>query len=190
MPAESYKKWIVVGIIALLAVIISVAVITTEDPYKPEQKAKKITRSSPPPGGPLVDVNPNRITPMEQVIAGTDDPEALASIGDRYFESGNYLQAIKAYEKVIELNPEDIDTVNDLGLAYYYTKKTELAMNTLRKGTEVKPDYQRVWLSFGFVALSSGNTKEGTSALNKALELDPDTDMGQEAKRLLSVLKQ
>jgi tetratricopeptide (TPR) repeat protein len=190
MPAESHKKWIVVGIIALLAVVISVVVITTEDPYKPEQKARKITKSSPPPSGPLVDVNPNRIAPMEQVIADTDDPEALASIGDRYFEGGNYSQAIKAYEKVLELNPKDVDTHNDLGLAYYYTKKSELAVNILRKGTELRPDYQRIWLSLGYVALSSGSTEEGRSALNKAIEMDPDTDMGQEAKRLLSLLKQ
>ena len=189
MPAESYKKLIVVGIIALLAVIISVAVITTEDPYKPAQQARKTPRSSTSPAGPLVDVNPNRIVAMEQIIADTDDPEALAILGDRYFESRNYAQAIEAYKKVLELDPENVDTYNDLGLAYYYTKKSMLAVDTLRKGTEVRSDYQRIWLSLGFVSMSTGNNEEGKAALAKALELDPDSDMGQEAKRMLSLLK-
>ena len=145
MPSQNYKNWIIAGIISLVAVIIAVVVITTEDPYKPAQKARKTTRSSTSPAGPLVDVNPNRIAPMEQVIADTNDPEALASIGDRYFESQNYAQAIEAYKKVIELKPDDVDTYNDLGLAYFYTKRSILAIDTLRKGTEIKPDYHQAW---------------------------------------------
>lgn len=189
MPSQDYKNWIIAGIISLVAVIVAVVVITTEDPYKPAQQARKTPRSSTPPAGPLVDVNPNRIVPMEQVIADTNDPEALANLGDRYFESQNYAQAIEAYKKVLELDPEHVDTYNDLGLAYFYTKRSILAVDTLRKGTEVKPDYQRIWLSLGFVSLSTGNTEEGKSALARVLELDPDSDMGQEANRILSLSK-
>ncbi len=188
MPAESYKKWIVVGIVVLFAGIAFFAIMTTEDPYKPQRTVRKAKAPSAP-GGPLVDVNPNRITPMETIVADNNDPQSLSIMGDKFFESGNYEQAIQAYKKVIELAPNDVDTYNDLGLAYHYTKRSILAVDTLRKGTEVMPGYQRIWLSLGFVAVSTGNTEVGKTALAKAAELDPDSTMGQEAKKMLSLVK-
>lgn len=188
MPAENYKKWIVIGIVVLVAVIVAFAIMTGT-PDRPRQSAVTSPQRTAPPSGPLVDINPNRFTPVEELGADMNDPAALAALGDRYFESNNYGQAIEIYKKVIELKPDDIDTYNDLGLAYHYTRQSELAVSALKKGTEVMPSYQRIWLSLGFVLISTGANDEAEAALKKAAELDPGSEIGREAVRMMGLIK-
>jgi tetratricopeptide (TPR) repeat protein len=140
--------------------------------------------------GPIVDSGTiQNILPLEQLDVDSKDPVALASLGDRYFEGKNFQQATEIYKKVLELNPNDVDTYNDLGLAQHYSGKTENAIETLTKGTEVVPSYQRIWLSLGFVYASTGREFEAKPALKKAVELGPDTTIGKEAQRILGLLK-
>jgi tetratricopeptide (TPR) repeat protein len=117
-----------------------------------------------------------------------EDPAYLANLGDKYFESNRFEQAIEIYKKAIELNPNDVDTINDLGLAYFYTKNTDEAVSTLRTGTEVNPSFQRIWLSLGYVLMSSGKNEEARQALQKTINLAPDSGVGQEASRMMGLL--
>lgn len=110
-------------------------------------------------------------------------------MADRYFDSRNYAQAVELYKKVIELNPQDVDSYNDLGLVYHYTNRSALALDTLRKGTTVDPSFQRVWLSLGFVLMSTGQTAEAKTALSKVVELNPVNDVGQEAQRMIGAIQ-
>ena len=114
-----------------------------------------------------------------------DNPLLLAELGDILFERGDFGRAAIEYERVIKLSPEDVDTLNDLGLSYHFISRPEDAVNTLRKGIEIDPDFQRIWLSMGFVQASNRNYDEARQALSKAIELAPDSDIGVEAQRIL-----
>lgn len=118
-----------------------------------------------------------------------ENPDPLAALGDLYFENNNFAEASAQYEKALALDPNDVDTYNDLGLAYHYTGKSALAVETLRKGTKVDPSYQRIWLSLGFVLASSGRLEEAQKALEEAISLNPSSDVGVEAKRILDSMK-
>jgi tetratricopeptide (TPR) repeat protein len=185
---EAYKKWIIVVIAAVAGGIIVVSFIAKQS-YRPEKPVSETAERSPMPAGPLVDRDFNRVIPVEELDVDASNPQSLAILGDKYFEKRNYNQAIEIYKKVLEINPNDVDTYNDLGLAYYYTGRSALAIELLKKGTEVMPSFQRTWLSFGFVLMSTGNNEEAKSALTKAAELNPQTDVGQEAMRMLGSLK-
>ncbi len=113
------------------------------------------------------------------------NPSIRANLGDLYFESGRYQEAIEQYKTVLELNPKDVDTLNDIGLAHYYTGKPDLALQYLKKGIEVDPLFQRVWLSLGFVFVSMGNTMEAKDAWQKAYALNPNSETGIEAKKFM-----
>ena len=139
--------------------------------------------------GPLMDQGNVNISPSDELAVDENDPKALAMFGDRYFESGRYAEAIDVYKKVLALDPDDIDTYNDLGLAYQYLNQPEKAIETLKKGSEIMPSYQRIWISLGFVAASAGRTEDAQTALAKAVELGPDTPVGKEASRMLSQIK-
>ena len=184
---ESYKKWIILGIAATAAIVFIIVVFQPD--YEQEPTVAGTSRMPAGPPGPLIDVNPDRVVPLEEMGVDTKDPEALSVLGDKYFETKRYAQAIELYKKVLELKPDDADTYNDLGLAYQYTGKSDLAIDTLKKGAEVTPSLQRIWLSLGFVYMSSGNTEEAKSVLKKTADMDPSTEVGKEAERMLGLLK-
>jgi len=119
-----------------------------------------------------------------------ENPEILAQLGDIYFERGEFFKAVQEYEIVIKLAPEDVDTYNDLGLAYHYTGRPEEAMLSFKTGIENDPTYQRIWLSMGFVQASNGNMDEARNALNKSVEIAPASEIGVEAQRILNSLPQ
>jgi Flp pilus assembly protein TadD len=186
MAAEKTKNLI---IIVLCIAIFGIGIYAlTRSKYKTDKQPldnieKTLTH------GPIIDTAPQKIVPLEQLEVDTKDPASLAALGDRYFESKNFQQAIALYEKVLELDPNDIDTYNDLGLAQHYLGKSDIAAETLVKGTQVMPSYQRIWLSLGFVLAASGRNAEARPALKKAVELSPDTTVGKEAERILGLLK-
>jgi len=138
---------------------------------------------------PLIELDSNKVLSMQKLKMDSKDPLAMASLGDQYFESGNYPQAIELYKKTLELRPDDVDTFNDLGLAYFYTRRPVMAVDTLKKGTEADPSFQRIWISLGFVFSSTGRIEEAKSAFNKAIEINPNNEIGQESKRMLDGLK-
>jgi Flp pilus assembly protein TadD len=129
-----------------------------------------------------------KVLPVEELGVDTSDPQSLAHLGDQYFESSNYKQAIEIYKKVLEDNPSDVDTYNDLGLAYHYTGNSGLAEEALIKGIEVAPEFQRIWLSLGYVLSSAGKSEEASAALQITVNMGSDNEIGQEAIRMLGQL--
>ncbi|MBW1894834.1 MAG: tetratricopeptide repeat protein [Deltaproteobacteria bacterium] len=182
MP-ESYKKWILIGI-AFMGIFFVVLVLYGPS-FKNREVAESGLRTPVPPPPQFTDSNQMTVLPVEELMVDTGDPQSLARLGDEYFESGNYRQAIEIYKKALEINPKDIDTLNDLGLAYHYTGNSDLAEEVLIKGTEVDPAFQRIWLSLGYVLKSAGKNEQAISVLQKTVKLGPDNEVGQEAIRML-----
>ncbi len=122
--------------------------------------------------------------------ADSNDPQVLVRQGDDLFGQGRYKDAIPLYEKALALSPDDALIYNDLGLALHYTGESQRAVKLLNQGTTKQPDYQRIWLTLGFVQMENGNNEAARTALTKAQSLDPKNSIGQEAARLLGSLKQ
>ncbi|HDZ85641.1 MAG TPA: tetratricopeptide repeat protein [Candidatus Moranbacteria bacterium] len=178
---DNYKKWIVVAIIAGMAIIVVLAASTSK--HKKESPAAEPSGLTSP-SGPMLGPEP-----IKEASAFPDDPKQLADIGDNFFENQNFEQAIIVYEKALKLNPDDVDTYNDLGLAYLYTGRPEKAIKTIKKGTEINPIYQRIWLTQGYILLSLKKQEEGKQSLEKAFKLDSGSIIGKEAKRMLGLIK-
>jgi len=188
---ESYKKWIII-LIAVVAGGLVVVNYVTRQSGAPDYSVQQVPdRTAVPPvtSGPMVEQDLNKAVSLEELGVENKSPQELAILGDKYFESSMFNQAIVIYKKVLELDPRDIDTYNDLGLAYNYVNRPDLAIDILQRGTKEVPSYQRIWLSLGFIHMSAGNNAEAKIALKKAAELNPQTDIGQEAMRMLSLVK-
>ena len=185
MP-ERYKNLILIGIAFLVGIFFTITVIN------PSLKNREVVESSlpdpVPPPHQFTDSNLMQVLPVEDLGVDTSDPQYLASLGDQYFESSNFKQAIEIYKKVLEINPNDIDTLNDLGLAYHYTGNSDLAEEALIKGTEADPAFQRIWLTLGFVLKSAGKNDEAISVLQKTVDMGPNNDIGLEASKMLGEL--
>jgi tetratricopeptide (TPR) repeat protein len=116
------------------------------------------------------------------------DPVLLSQEADRLFAAQRFTEAVTLYRKALRLTPDDAGVMNDLGLALHYAGNTAEGIAALRAGTDAAPDFQRIWLSLGFVAMQAGDTEQARQALTKAQTLDPQSDIGAEALRLLDLL--
>ena len=122
------------------------------------------------------------------VDLSSDDLVALGDAADQLFLARQFDAAIPIYQRVVELAPGSADARNDLGLALHYSGRSEEGLSALREATEIAPGFQRAWLSLGFVAFQAGDFASAEQALSQAQSLDPSTDVGEEAARLLNQL--
>jgi Flp pilus assembly protein TadD len=116
------------------------------------------------------------------------DPALLSQEADRLFAAQRFTEAVTLYRKVLELDPSDAGSRNDLGLALHYAGNSQEGVEVLRAGADAAPQFQRIWLSLGFVAAQAGQAEEAREALTQAQTLDPNSYVGLEAARLLGLL--
>jgi tetratricopeptide (TPR) repeat protein len=117
------------------------------------------------------------------------NPVLLSQQADDLFSQGRYGEAIPLYRRILELAPDDVDAFNDLGLALFYTGDSPGALAILTQGTTKGPQFQRIWLTYGFVQFKAGDAAGAVAALTKARDLGPGTGPGTEAGRLLGLIQ-
>ena len=116
------------------------------------------------------------ILTLGRVAATSDNPQD--SVG--WFNKGLALdnlnksdEAIKAYDKAIEINPQDSDVWTGKGLALDNLNKYDEAIKAFDKAIEINPQDSITWYSKG-VALSYLNRlDEAIKAYDKSIEINP-----------------
>jgi Flp pilus assembly protein TadD len=109
---------------------------------------------------------------------------------DALFSEGRYAEAIPLYRQVLAADALDWESWNDLGLATHLSGDTAQAIEILRAASAQAPEFQRLWLTLGFVNLQAGDLPAAREALGRARDLDPAGPIGQEASRLLGVAEE
>ncbi|MBK1721225.1 tetratricopeptide repeat protein [Thiocystis violacea] len=118
------------------------------------------------------------------------NPVLLHQQADNLFVERRFAEAAAVYQRILELNPADAEAHNDLGLALHYTGDTAGAFEQLQMAVTQAPELQRPWLTLGFLSFQAGKVAEAKAALERARDLDPESDIGKEAQRLLGLLEE
>ena len=119
-----------------------------------------------------------------------DDWLLNAQLADALFGLRRFDEAITVYIKALELNPEDSNLYNNLGLAHHYIGDSAKGLEFVERGIAKNPYYQRVWLTKGFLlAYGLGKDKDAEAAWEKALSLDPEGPVGKAASEYLVEIK-
>ena len=85
---------------------------------------------------------------------------------------GNSNEAIKAYEKSIEINPQSVDAWNNKGLALVELNKFDKALETYDKAIELNPQYSEAWYNRACMYSLINNKDQSILNLKKAINLD------------------
>ena len=121
------------------------------------------------------------------LLDNPNDFDALSALGDMYFESGQYFEAIQTFDRALAVNPMCADCLNDQGLAYFYAGDANSAIDSFDKAIAINPDYPNTWLSKGFILVSEGRYQEAIAPLNKVKELDTVGTLTMEADKFLAM---
>ncbi len=90
------------------------------------------------------------------------------------YENKRYEEAIEAYKKAIEVDPEFPFPYNGLGLIYYNQKRYEEAIEAYKKAIEVDPEYSSPYNGLGNTYYFQQRHEEAIEAYKKAIEVDPE----------------
>ena len=118
------------------------------------------------------------------------DPVEIARLANEYFSLNQYDRAAEMYQQLLALNPSNVDIYNNLGITLHYLGKSTEAIDKLNEGATLDPTYQRIWLTLGFVNTQLGNLEQARSALETAVKIGTDNDVGRSAEQMLAELPQ
>jgi Flp pilus assembly protein TadD len=116
------------------------------------------------------------------------NPAEINQQANEAFQQQNFQRAAGLYQRLLELSPEDASAYNNLGLTLHYLGRSEDALEILRMGSELQPNFQRIWLTLGFVNKGMGRNAAARQALERAIALGADTDPGRSAQAMLREL--
>ncbi len=168
--------------------------------------------------------------PEEQIVllngmieADTTDARLYFFLGNAYYESGKYDEAIAqfetavtlkedyskawvnmgivqdtkhnrraardAYNRAIELNPEDVLAYCHLGFSYQSAGENEKAMEYYQKALSIDPNSAQAHYNLGLAFAEARIFKEALVEWNKVIELDPDGQLGKIAAENVELIK-
>ncbi|MEM9553251.1 MAG: tetratricopeptide repeat protein [Acidobacteriota bacterium] len=105
------------------------------------------------------------------VAENPQDADAVRTLANLNYDIQNWQRAVELYESYLELRPDDIDVLTDLGAAYRQMQRPEQALDAFRRVREQAPDHWQ-------------------ATYNEVLVLAFDLERGDEARRALADLQE
>jgi tetratricopeptide (TPR) repeat protein len=101
-----------------------------------------------------------------------DTPEQRVEAGLRYYDSSNYQEAIKEYDKAIELNPNHINAWYNKALSLGALQLHEEAIEAYNRVVAIEPNYANAWYNKGLASSSLKKYGEAIEAYDKAISIE------------------
>lgn len=118
-----------------------------------------------------------RFVLMDRLKVEPTDETLLGMLAYVYEQEGRTRDAISQHRRVLQVNPDNTNSLNSLGyLITLYGKPEEMdeAYRCLKKAMESNPQHPAYLDSFGVFLNRKGNKDSARKALSKALKQDPD----------------
>jgi tetratricopeptide (TPR) repeat protein len=118
------------------------------------------------------------------------NPTPRVELGDLYFDSEQYDDAIKWYTEALKLAPRDVNVSTDLGISYFYTNQPDKALDQFTQSLKLDPKHTKTLLNVGIVrAYGKQDLAGAEQAWAEVVQIAPDSPEGQQARRALDALK-
>jgi len=96
------------------------------------------------------------------------DATSLNISGDRLYQLSRYEIAIKEYQKGLEIEPDNINLINSLGVCFGVMGKLDMAKLEFEKAMKIKPDELIVIYNIGLLHQIEGDIDKAIFYLQKA----------------------
>lgn len=154
-------------------------------PGGPHQEAAQETETVPPRASRL------KLEALErQIKAAPDDIKLHVKAGNLLFDNERYKDAVKFYEKALELGLVDPNVFTDAGICYRRLGNPKKAAAYFRRAGKADPNHQNSALNLGIVLLHDLQDKEGAiKAWRKYLALAPQGPRAEMIRRVMAQLE-
>jgi tetratricopeptide (TPR) repeat protein len=95
-------------------------------------------------------------------------------LGWGHRRQARYEYALDAFRKADKLNPDHIDTLNEMAICYMETDKLDDALEVLAQAVKIDPNNVKILSNLGILYLKEGQDSEALRWFLKAQEIDPE----------------
>jgi len=111
-------------------------------------------------------------TLLQEVEGNPESANALLSLGNIFFELGNYPRAAVFYEQYLALQPDNLDATTDLAASYFSSGKTDQAIQTVNGVLAENPEHIKANFNLGIMLWQGkGDLVAAKKQLEKVIEL-------------------
>jgi cytochrome c-type biogenesis protein CcmH/NrfG len=115
----------------------------------------------------------------------------LVKLGNLYYDSKLYADAIKYYEQAVKARPENSDVRTDLGTSYWYTGNADRAIAEFNRALKYNPTHPGTLFNMGVVKWQGKMDPAGAvQAWQRLLETNPNYSQKQQVLDLIAKARQ
>ena len=124
---------------------------------------------------------------LEAANKNPNDFQTIVSLGNVYYDGNQYPEAIKYYQRGLEINPNNADVRTDLGTAYWYVGDADRALVEFKKSLKIRPDHPGTLFNMGIVEWQGKmDPTAAIAAWQDLLKRNPDYPQRQQVEDLIA----
>ncbi len=108
-----------------------------------------------------------------RAIGEFDYAPAYNNLGSVYLRQNNFSEAIRVYEKAVDLDGNNATFHFNLGLALQKADQNERAIRAFARAVGLQPNYRKAYLSMALSYQRNGDLPQARKALERLLLVDP-----------------
>lgn len=142
--------------------------------------------SQPVTGAPTTDYQ-QQIQMLTKVVQQEpDNRNAWVRLGHNYFDSGQPMKAIEAYDRALELDDNDPNVLTDQGVMYRRVGWFEKAIDNFRKANQLDPGHLQSLYNLGIVyRFDTNQLDKAIEVWNTYLQIAPNSQGAAQVRQLL-----
>jgi cytochrome c-type biogenesis protein CcmH/NrfG len=170
---------LMIAVVTVIGFFVGLAVFSSEEP---PAGAKPAVASV-----PAVD-HQAKIDELKVVVdADPGNRSAWVQLGNNYYDTDQFVQAIEAYSKALEIDGNDPNVLTDQGIMFRQVGWSKRAVSNFLKANEVDPTHPQSLYNLGLVYRDDLSDKEKAKhAWTMLLEIIPQ---GKDADRIRTMIE-
>ena len=127
---------------------------------------------------------------LTQLAADPNNPELLAQIGNIYYDTQNFSEAVGYYKKSLALK-EDPNVRTDMGTAYFYAGDADTALAEFAQTLKAHPNFENALFNTGMVKFQAKmDVKGAVAAWEQVLKVNPNAARRAEIEKMIAEARQ
>jgi cytochrome c-type biogenesis protein CcmH/NrfG len=127
---------------------------------------------------------------LAQLKSNPNDPALLANLGNIYYDTQQYKEAIDYYQRSLKIQPQNASTRTDMATAYWYLHDPDSAIAEFNKALTYDPNQPNTLLNLGIVKWQGKMDVNGAvAAWEKLLQTNPNYEHKDKVQELIAEAK-
>ena len=127
-----------------------------------------------PEGHPMITTQTDFDNLKKAAEAAPNSSEQQADLANKLYDAGRYQEAIVYYQRVLKLDPGNLDVMTDLGTALFYSGKSDEALAQYNHSLQINPRHVQALHNLVIVYLQGKkDINAAKEALNRLKSVDP-----------------